>query len=297
VIVSVSWSSPFARCPAVTVRSTDWEIHGWRKYLHYLSEAWHLHRSAEDVLLITASSEVIFLSALSVFGRRRLVVYDFLMPRNRVVRRIARLVLWRVDAWIVVRRGDVHTLVGDFGVARSRCRFVPFPAQPAGVEARLGDYIYAAGTAYRDWPTFLSAAEQLGRAVIISSHPPLQTAVVNVEARALVTPAEGRVLSARARLVVVPMLETDLPSGPLIVVDAMAAGKAVVASDVNGTRDYIRHGVNGWLVPPNDAAGLASQIAAVIDDEAELLRIGAAAARAHLSVQECLDQVVSAAQR
>jgi glycosyltransferase involved in cell wall biosynthesis len=41
------------------------------------------------------------------------------------------------------------------------------------------------------------------------------------------------------------MLNTNLPSGPVVLVDAAALGNAVIATDVNGTHDYIEHGVTG----------------------------------------------------
>lgn len=44
---------------------------------------------------------------------------------------------------------------------------------------------------------------------------------------------------------------------PTVILESMAAGVPVVATDVSGTRELVRHGVTGLLVPPGDAAALA----------------------------------------
>ena len=51
---------------------------------------------------------------------------------------------------------------------------------------------------------------------------------------------------------------------PISVLESMAAGAPVLATDVAGTRDLIKHGVNGWLFPPADPQALAQAIAEMI---------------------------------
>lgn len=53
---------------------------------------------------------------------------------------------------------------------------------------------------------------------------------------------------------------------PIGVLEAMAMGKAVIASDVDGTREAIQDGVTGLLVPPRDEAALAGAIERLIKD-------------------------------
>lgn len=72
-----------------------------------------------------------------------------------------------------------------------------------------------------------------------------------------------------------------------VVVEAMAAGRPVIASAAGGVLEIIEDGVTGILVPPGDPGALAGAIAAVLDD-AELARSLAsnaqAAVRARFSV-------------
>jgi glycosyltransferase involved in cell wall biosynthesis len=75
-------------------------------------------------------------------------------------------------------------------------------------------------------------------------------------------------------LAVVPSLWPE-PFG-LTAVEAMAAGRAVVASDTGGLRDIVAHEKTGLLVPPGDAAALGDAIARLLSDPAERQRMGAA---------------------
>jgi glycosyltransferase involved in cell wall biosynthesis len=63
----------------------------------------------------------------------------------------------------------------------------------------------------------------------------------------------------------------------------MAAGVPVVASDIDGYREVVRDGVDGLLVPPNDAGALVEAIGRVLADPAlaeHLRRAGRERARA-----------------
>ncbi len=55
---------------------------------------------------------------------------------------------------------------------------------------------------------------------------------------------------------------------PVAVMEAMACGLPVVASDIRGIRDLTGNGAGGILLPPKDDEGFARQIRAVLDDPA-----------------------------
>jgi glycosyltransferase involved in cell wall biosynthesis len=76
----------------------------------------------------------------------------------------------------------------------------------------------------------------------------------------------------------------------------MAAGKPVVATDIDGTREAIVHGVSGLLVPAASSEALAAGIGSVLRDAALAQRIGQGAyARscAEFSLPGMVNQVVS----
>jgi glycosyltransferase involved in cell wall biosynthesis len=66
---------------------------------------------------------------------------------------------------------------------------------------------------------------------------------------------------------------------PLVVLEAMAHGRPVVATPVGGTPEVVADGETGLLVPPRDPAALAAALRRVLDDEALARRLGETARR------------------
>jgi glycosyltransferase involved in cell wall biosynthesis len=67
-----------------------------------------------------------------------------------------------------------------------------------------------------------------------------------------------------AALVVLPSYREGLPVSLL---EAAACGKAIIATDVPGCREVVRHRVNGLLVPPRNAIALADAVAMLLENE------------------------------
>jgi glycosyltransferase involved in cell wall biosynthesis len=80
---------------------------------------------------------------------------------------------------------------------------------------------------------------------------------------------------AHCLLGVVPSLSEG--GGPMVLIEAMACGRAVVASAVGGAPDTIVDGQSGVLVPPNDPHVLRHAVQSLLDDPERRQRLGDAA--------------------
>ena len=66
---------------------------------------------------------------------------------------------------------------------------------------------------------------------------------------------------------------------PKTLLEAAACGRPIVATDVPGCREVVRHGGNGLLVPPRNAPALSNAIMALAGDPARRAAMGAAGRR------------------
>jgi glycosyltransferase involved in cell wall biosynthesis len=79
---------------------------------------------------------------------------------------------------------------------------------------------------------------------------------------------------SQAAVVVLP---TFYPEGlPKILLEAAASARAIVATDMPGCREVVRHGENGLLVPPRDPGALAGALGELIRDPPRRAAMGAA---------------------
>jgi glycosyltransferase involved in cell wall biosynthesis len=101
-------------------------------------------------------------------------------------------------------------------------------------------------------------------------------------------------MMAEASLFVLPSIVA--PDGqtegiPVSLMEAMAAGRAVVSTTVSGIPELVEHGVSGLLVPPNDARALAGAIRELLSDPMRARRMGELGrekVRAEFTLSECV---------
>jgi glycosyltransferase involved in cell wall biosynthesis len=70
----------------------------------------------------------------------------------------------------------------------------------------------------------------------------------------------------------------DRDGVPNVLVEAMACSVPIVATDVGGISELVRHGTNGLLAPARDVDALAAHLGELLDDAGRRRRLGQAAA-------------------
>jgi glycosyltransferase involved in cell wall biosynthesis len=75
------------------------------------------------------------------------------------------------------------------------------------------------------------------------------------------------------------VLTSDFEGTPNVLLEAMAAGLPVVATNVGGVSDIVRHGDTGFLFDPSDVTGMTQGLARLIQNPELRAQMGAAAQR------------------
>jgi len=77
---------------------------------------------------------------------------------------------------------------------------------------------------------------------------------------------------AKSNIVVLPSYREGLPK---VLLEAASCGRAIVATDVPGCREIVRHNENGLLVPPHDPKALADALKVLVEDAELRAKMGA----------------------
>ena len=289
-VISVPWGGSYPPPTGIEAdvvsRDVDWGMSPVRRRVQHivgsLGFVWRARQSAR--LVVCAAGGPLLVIAVTkrlIAPRTELVAVDFLRP-PRIPAWVLRRVVLLVDRFVVVRSGDIEILAG-LGYPRDRCRFVPFPAPDLSSFTAIGDpvrrpaFVYSGGAAQRDWKTLFDALGRCGVPAVVSCPEPVEGVPANVTQVGIVMPEEGRSLLAESEFLVMAIRDNDLPSGPLLLLDAFALGRCVVATDTNGTRDYIRDGENGILVPPGDSKALGDAVRVLFESPGRMASMSRAA--------------------
>lgn len=244
-----------------------------------LKVLWHLlaWRRKRYAHVFTFECDLVGLSVAfwqSILGMRRPrhVIVQFIMrERHASVASGAKYALMRflfrsVHRAIVSSASEAEYYRDVFGWPAGKCVFVPLLVSPDLVRRESmdeADFYLAAGRSFRDYDTLLRAVEGTGLQLVVVGGDGAASRyahMANVKAMENIPVAELETLIQRSRAVVVPLHERRISTGQSVVLQAMALGKAVVATRTAGTVDYIRHMEDGVLVAPGDASELRNAL-------------------------------------
>ncbi len=160
---------------------------------------------------------------------------------------------------------------------RERAVFAPLPPdgdfEAARRDAVQTDAVFTGGGADRDFAAVIEALRGTGIPLEIVTFSP-ETLSYDGELPEEVTVHWRMPLPAflarlaGARFVVVPLRDPNSPHGQTTVVQALALGKAVVATRSPSVTDYLADGVEGLLVEAGDVDGYRAAIQRLANDEA-----------------------------
>ena len=252
----------------------------------------YLHRGRYDALFSNSESISIPLAAMLTTVRRRpahVLIGHRMSARKK--KPFFRLLHRQMDGILLYAAAQREFSEQELGIPPEKLHLISFhadtrffhPMPEIPVEARIS----SAGLELRDYPTLIEAVRGLDIEVRLAAASPWSKRRNETEHRELPpnVSAKGynyrdlRDLYASSRFVVVALYETDFQAGVTTILEAMAMGKAVIASRTKGQREVIQDGVNGIYVPPGDVAAMRRAIVDLLADPARAGALGANARR------------------
>lgn len=243
-----------------------------------------------DVIVATTTAAAFGLATLKLFGlvQRPIVaihcgIVNFqLVRRRRKINAIALRNMWTQLFGV----GELSAVQTIYHVPSDRIEVNQF-----GVDAEfwkpyatVGEYVLSVGSdERRDYDLLLSAAREFGEKFIILTRRKMKKDIPeNVKIlkggwhEEAITDEALRTLYQKARVVVIPLLNSPQPSGQSVCLQAMACGKPVILTCTEGiwSSSMMRDGANVKLIPPGDLHALISAIGDIWDDRETRENIG-----------------------
>ncbi len=168
---------------------------------------------------------------------------------------------------------EIATIADRFRIPSSRLAYVPMHTnipEPCAQKTDEG-FILSAGFTHRDYDCLIRAASDIPARIVIlcgANERLPDTLPQNIEVRRDRPRDEYLDLLRRCTFVALPLKPAPRATGQVVLLEAMALGKTVVAARAPGVMDYVRHGENGLLFDAGDAAALASHCRDLLGDPA-----------------------------
>jgi glycosyltransferase involved in cell wall biosynthesis len=205
---------------------------------------------------------------------------------------------------ICVCRAQADYAVNKLGLPASSVDFIYDKVdhhffQP--IQAETENYILAVGKEQRDYKSLIQAVDGTGLRVVIVASSPWSNGRVQFKSADHVTVLsnltyhELKLMYARARLVVVPLLDVDYAAGVNSVLEAMAMAKPLIVTRSQGITDYVVDNETGIDVTTQDVRGLRYCILSLWQKPGERDRLGANARQAveeQMNLDIYVDRVV-----
>lgn len=297
----------------------------WKLLGPAVAHAWIAFRRRREYEVIHSLSEdtglpLAMLLKFASAPQQHVMVAHHLTPLKKRLFFLLRLVQSHLSRVIVYGSTQHRIATQTLGLPEDRVEMILHAAdhefwRPAkdAPPATSRPLICAAGREFRDYGTLIAAVEGMPLDLVIATGSPWsrrndgsggRPLPANVRVQRL-SPSELRDLYRSARFVVVPLHDVTFQAGSLVMYEAMACGRAVIASRTRGQEDILQPEVTGLYVPPGDVAALRAAIERLLANPEEAERMGARAralcedhlnlAQYNRRVSELLREVAAAA--
>lgn len=195
---------------------------------------------------------------------------------------LSRASLATVHRFICSSRAEGAYYAKRFHWKPSRVAFVPLNSDDRLLRQSPREtrpIIVAAGRSYRDYRTLAAAVAGTGIKTVIvcgKGGPGIDEVPAEIEVIQELPFTALMDLMAESLAVVLPLQPRNISTGQMVLLQAMALAKPVIATRTAGTEDYV-DGSNGMLVPPDDPQALRLAIQHVWQNPALATQLGAAA--------------------
>ncbi len=185
---------------------------------------------------------------------------------------------------VVSSEAELTYYAKEFDWPKAKLAFVPLHTSPefANVGGREQDgLVVAAGRSFRDYETLAAAMSGTGLNLTIvggAGVSVLSRSQSEIEVYENISPGQFVEILSAAQIVVVPLFDREISIGQSVILQGMAMGKLVIATETAGTRDYIRHMENGILVSPGNVSEMRAALIASKDPSLRR-QLGSAAKR------------------
>ena len=257
---------------------------------------WRRRKGADAVVTMGARASLAYgllCAATGVASRQVMMEYFLDIPRPRSWRwrfkhALYRIVARRALGILVNSKGEIASTASRFSLPREKVLFVPMYSTiepPECIDENDG-IVVSIGRTLRDNETLLAAARRFLAPLVLvvgKADKLPEPLPPNVELLREIPLEEAQRLMRKAAVVAVPLLPAERSTGQVVVLEAMALGKPVVATELAGTVDLITDGTDGLLVPAGDIEAFAKAVNRLLDNPTEARALGRAAYRRILS--------------
>jgi len=243
-----------------------------------------------DIIFTSTAFGTQLIHALYPLRKPKWVMLDFsitglLGDGKSMKQKLFSFLVERADGIITIDAHEKDELLRRFPEKKDRIEYIPFGVDTDFFKPRPDviqeNIIFSPGRdPGRDFETLGAGIKDLDISAIITARSwnirkikPLPSYMLHKD-----LPIEEFIQTyARAKIVVLPLNTVsgvNNAMGCSTLVEAMAMGKAIIATRTKMTESYIIDGVNGILVPPRDPHALKVAIADLLKDEIKREKLG-----------------------